>query len=199
MKTMYAILDVPYNHDFTNDISDHHIFESERKESIAAKLARMGASDDEYCVEIYRVDQDGEFYDGSDYDTPSGFIKRLRESVSKLYFSCLRETYNYTDEDAFISDLALSSIWADDDVSVPEERIDWLRNIWTASHRSVKDICRAAGLTQRGLAGHFGIPVRTVENWCMGSRACPVYMRMMMQEILGLVSRIPGKKQGSTL
>ena len=52
-----------------------------------------------------------------------------------------------------------------------------------------KDICKDAGLTQRGLAEFFNIPARTVGNWCTGERTCPEYTRIMMQEILGLVHR----------
>ena len=75
------------------------------------------------------------------------------------------------------------------DGKVPEERIEWLRQLWDAAHRSVKDICRDAGMTQRALAEHFAIPLHTVNNWCMEIRTCPAYTRMMMQESLGLFNR----------
>lgn len=52
--------------------------------------------------------------------------------------------------------------------------------------RSVRDIAAAAGLNQRELAERFGIPRRTVEDWCRGVRQCPPYVRLMMQECLGL-------------
>lgn len=189
MKTMYAILDVPYNYDFENDI-DHHIYEACSMEEIDAELLRIGADDEHYSVEIYRVDEDGEFFDGSDYDTPTNFIRRAQVEKSRIYNTCLAEALNYSDQDAFVSDLALSSIWGDDTTGeVPEARIEWLRQIWTAPRRSVKDICKDAGLTQRGLAEFFNIPARTIGNWCTGERACPEYTRIMMQEILGLVHR----------
>ena len=108
---------------------------------------------------------------------------------NRIYRMCLSEAYNYSDQDAFVSDLALSSIWEDDVEEIPAERIEWLRQIWTAARRSVKDICKDAGLTQRGLAEFFNIPARTVGNWCTGERTCPEYTRIMMQEILGLVHR----------
>lgn len=134
MKTMYAILDVPYNYDFSNDI-DHHIFEADNMESINAELIRIGADDAHYSVEEYRVDDDGEFFEGSDYDTTSNFRER------------------------------------------------------TAAQRSVKDICRMAGMSQNAVADHFGIPRRTFGNWCTGERECPEYTKMMMQELLGLYRR----------
>lgn len=112
---------------------------------------------------------------------------------SKIYHTCLTEALNYSDQDAFVSDLALSSIWEDGADEIPDSRIDWLRQIWAAAHRSIKDICKDAGLTQRGLAEHFNIPTRTIGNWATGERACPEYTRIMMQELLGLVDREPIK------
>lgn len=105
-----------------------------------------------------------------------------------IYQTCLSEAQNYTDQDAYISDLSLSSIWGDDeDADIPADRLDWLGQLWDASHRSVKEIAAAAGLSQRKLAERFAIPYRTVENWCGGQRGCPVYVKMMMQECLELV------------
>lgn len=52
--------------------------------------------------------------------------------------------------------------------------------------RSVPDIAAAAGLSHRKLAERFGIPYRTMEAWCSGDRQCAPYVRLMMQECLGL-------------
>lgn len=103
---------------------------------------------------------------------------------------CISDAQNYTDRDAYISDLALSSIWGDlpgDDI--PQARIDQLCSIYDAVHRSVKDIAADAGLSQRKLAERFCIPYRTMENWCGGQNPCPLYVRLMMQMCLGLISR----------
>lgn len=99
------------------------------------------------------------------------------------------EAANYTDIDAYISDLSLSSEWGDDETAdIPVERIDALRQIWTACRRSVKEIAADAGLSQRKLAERFCIPYRTMENWGSGSRECPLYLRLAMQECLGLTT-----------
>lgn len=106
------------------------------------------------------------------------------------FYMSVAECRNYTDRDAYISDLALSSIWGDapgDDI--PQGRIDALGEIWDACHRSIKDIASAAGLSVRALAIRFCIPQRTVENWASGARECPIYTRLMMQECLGLLRR----------
>lgn len=189
MKTMYAILDVPYDYDFDNDDTNHHIFESCSVKDTAAELIRIGAVDEQHSVETYRVDDEGEFYDGSDYDEPSNFIKRARENESRILQTCLSEAGSYSNPDAYVSDLALSSIWVVDADEIPDARIEWLRQVWEAAHRSVKDICRDAGMTQTAAADYFNVPQRTFGNWCTGSRECPAYTRLMMQEILGLFHR----------
>lgn len=104
------------------------------------------------------------------------------------YHFLVAESANYTDRDAYISDLALSSIWGDlEDTAIPADRLEKLGQIWDATHRSVKQIAAAAGLSCRELAERFAIPYRTVENWSSGSRKCPLYTKLMMQECLDLL------------
>lgn len=105
------------------------------------------------------------------------------------YQRCLREALTITDRDEFISELALSTIWEDEGTEIPQERIDWLAQLWDAAHRSCKDIAAAAGASQRKLAERFAIPYKTVEDWCRGTRTPPAYTLMMMQECLGLFRR----------
>ena len=110
--------------------------------------------------------------------------------TDKQYTTCVTEAQNYTYREAYISDLALSSIWGDaPEAEIPAGRIEQLGSIYDAVHRSVADIAKAAGLSQRKLAERFCIPYRTMENWCGGQRDCPVYLRLMMQECLGLLKR----------
>ena len=108
----------------------------------------------------------------------------------KQFAACYKEIANYQDRDAYVSDMALSSIWEDTTSDeIPAERLDAVGQIWDAAHKSVKQIAADAGLTQRKLAERFCIPYRTVENWCGGQRECPAYVRLMMQELLGQVDR----------
>ena len=105
-----------------------------------------------------------------------------------LYNLCVSESLNYADKDSFVSDMALSSVWEDDlDAEMPQDRIDWLSNIWDASHRDIKSIAKAAGMSQRALARRFCIPIRTMEEWGRGKNGCALHIRLMMQECLGLV------------
>lgn len=108
----------------------------------------------------------------------------------KLWQEALPETTEYADRDAYISDWALSTEWGDDESApIPNDRLEYLGQIWDAAHRSSKDIAQSAGLSQRKLAERFGIPSRTMEAWGMGERTPPTYVRLMMQECLGLLKR----------
>ena len=110
--------------------------------------------------------------------------------TNKQYRLCVAEAENYTDRDAYLSDLALSSIWGDAaDAEIPDERIRDLGEIWDAYHRSVKQIAAEAGISCRAMAEHFCIPSRTVEDWYTERRESPLYVRLMMQELLGLLHR----------
>lgn len=110
--------------------------------------------------------------------------------TNKQYRLCVAEAENYTDREAYISDLALSSIWGDaEDAEIPDERIRALGEIWDACHRTVKQIAADAGISCRAMAERFCIPYRTVEDWSTGHRESPMYVRLMMQECLGLLHR----------
>lgn len=105
------------------------------------------------------------------------------------YRTAVIEAANYTDRDAYISDLALSTIWGDpEDADIPTDRVDQLSQIWDATHRNIKEIAAAAGLSCRKLAERFCVPYRTMEDWSAGKSTCPIYTRLMMQECLGLLN-----------
>lgn len=48
----------------------------------------------------------------------------------------------------------------------------------------IREICEQYGLTQAALANQFGIPLRTVEQWCTGRRQAPDYVVAMILTIL---------------
>lgn len=108
----------------------------------------------------------------------------------KTFYILFGEALASKDCDAFISDWALSSIWEDSpDENIPPERISQLGSIWDAAHRSVREIAALSGLSQRKLAERFCIPYRTIEDWCRGLHNPPDYVRLMMQECLGLIEQ----------
>ena len=110
--------------------------------------------------------------------------------TNKQFYICVGEATCYSDRDAYISDLALSTLWEDGESNeIPPERIAALGSIWDACNRSVKDIASASGISNRKLAERFCIPYRTVEDWSAGKRECSIYVRLMMQECLGILHR----------
>ena len=48
----------------------------------------------------------------------------------------------------------------------------------------IREICEQYELTQAGLAKRFGIPIRTVEQWCTGKRQPPEYVVAMIRDLL---------------
>lgn len=96
------------------------------------------------------------------------------------------EARNYTDRDAYISDLALSSIWGDaEDAEIPADRLALLGRIYDATHTTIRELIAAHHMTQTDFARFFCIPLRTVQGWCTGERNCPAYVVTMAAEILG--------------
>lgn len=59
--------------------------------------------------------------------------------------------------------------------------------------RSLAEIRKEAGLSQQKLADRFAIPVGTVRTWEQRD-CCPIYTRLMIQELLGQWS--PEKDMG---
>lgn len=95
------------------------------------------------------------------------------------------ETGAYADREAYISDMALSSVWGDaEDAEVPTERLALLGGIWDGAHCAIPALIEMYGLTQTGFAQYFNIPLRTVQDWCGGRRSCPPYVVAMAAEIL---------------
>lgn len=104
------------------------------------------------------------------------------------FSACVREVPAYTDIDAYVSDLALPSMWGDAETAdIPAARIDQLRAIYTAVNRPVRAIVTASGLSQAAFAERYCIPRRTVEDWCREIRECPLYTRLLLQRAEGLL------------
>lgn len=95
------------------------------------------------------------------------------------------------DRDAFVSDWALSSLFVppDDSFEVDPLLIDQLGRIWDVAHMRVKDMRMMTGLTQAAFSAHFCIPKRTLEDWERALRNPPDYVRLMLAQLLGLITR----------
>ena len=104
---------------------------------------------------------------------------------------CVSEALNYSDVASYISDLSASALWGDREAAdIPAERVEALDQIFRAVKRNAKDIAVAAGMSARSLAAAYNIPRRTMENWTAGVTEPPLYVLLMLQELLGLLPRI---------
>ena len=90
------------------------------------------------------------------------------------YTLCRSEAKNYTDSDSPES-------------PIPQDRLTAIGQIWDAVHRTAKDIVRDSGHTMASLSKRFGIPYRTMQDWCAGVRVPPDYVLIMMQQCLGML------------
>lgn len=97
------------------------------------------------------------------------------------------------DLDSFVAEWSTSIIFIDPESEAEpnwETITDTLTRIHTAVHITVKDLLKAAGLTQTAAAERFCIPLRTLNNWCVPGaqhRECPLYTKLMMAELIGLL------------
>lgn len=107
------------------------------------------------------------------------------------YHLAMIEIDHYTDRDAFVSDLSLSSAFPDE--SDLTETVSELSMIWDAYHMTIRDLRTAAGLSRMEFSRRFHIPIRTIENWeCNGQnyRECPVYVRLLIAEAIGMMPEV---------
>ena len=114
--------------------------------------------------------------------------------TERIYAQLVAELDAYTDADAYVSDMALPSIWGDEEGNpdIPAERIAALQRYWEIANMPVREIAKAEGLSFRRLAMRFGIPQRTITNWTLPETSstyhlCPLYTKLMMAECLGLL------------
>ena len=97
------------------------------------------------------------------------------KQLSVLWGEALTET----DRDAYVSDWSNSTLLVP---PLPEE----LGRIWDAAHRTVAEIRATTGLTQPAFAVRFCVPVRTLQNWEYRDGSCADYVRLLIQQQLGL-------------
>lgn len=109
----------------------------------------------------------------------------------KDFYTLLGEAINSADLDMYIAECGTSVIFDQDpDGEAPDYNavVADLTNIWNLAHMSIKDIIKAADLNQSDLTRRFYIPLRTVQHWVAGTRACPVYTKIMIADLLGLIT-----------
>lgn len=82
-------------------------------------------------------------------------------------------------------------LWIFEEVTDSEdEAIEMITTIYHIAHMTPRELIAAAGLNQSTFSRRFGIPLRTVQDWCGGRRTMPDYLKFMAAEILGLLPNI---------
>lgn len=109
--------------------------------------------------------------------------------TDKQIYTAFGEAANYTDPDAFASDIALSLL----DPDGPGQEVDMglveqLRVLWHVAKDPFRDFLFLLGLNQSQASKRFCVPLRTVQDWTAGTRTPPSYIRLMMGELLGIVN-----------
>ena len=108
--------------------------------------------------------------------------------TDKQIYTYFGETANYTDPDAFASDVAMSLLNPEDpDQEADIELVEQLRILWHVARDPYKDFFRLLGLSQTQVSIRYCIPLRTVQRWAAEDNTPPVYVRLMMAEAAGIL------------
>ena len=166
--------------------TNYHYGKASQCELVSYQNTRDSAIINKYDYYIIPVFDDGNQYVGRECVCVDHVMaKPLNAKIFQTMIDMARECDNI---ETFLKEAVKSPIWEKEDVS-PDGRDEWLKQIYIAAHRTMKDIVKITGLSQAKFGEYFGIPKRSIENWCNGYTTVLPYMLIMMQEILGLVSR----------
>ena len=58
------------------------------------------------------------------------------------------------------------------------------QRLWNCLEMSMKDVVSRSGMDMAKFSRRFCIPYRTLQAWCDGTNPCPVYIKLMILEIL---------------
>lgn len=108
--------------------------------------------------------------------------------TDKQIYAYFEEASDYTDPASYASDVALSLLNPENPgQEVDMTTVEQLINLWHVANDPFRDFLSSMGLSQTQCSQRFCIPLRTVQGWAGESRSCPLYVRLMMAELTGLV------------
>lgn len=102
--------------------------------------------------------------------------------TDKQIYTLAGEASNYTDRDAFVSDMALSSVWGNDFEEISPYRVKQCGILWDAVNLPFSELRARMNLTQAQMAERLCVPRRTLENWEYRG-TCPVYIRILIARV----------------
>ena len=111
--------------------------------------------------------------------------------TDKQFNAAFTAALSSPDRDAFVSDWALSSLFAGADEAAPVDPalVEELGQVWDVAQMPMADIRAATGMTQASFEARWCIPRRTWENWEAGVTKCPPYVRLLLLQAEGLYHR----------
>lgn len=61
--------------------------------------------------------------------------------------------------------------------------------LWKILEMTMRDLVDSSNLDMAKFSRRFCIPYRTLQAWCDGTNPCPVYIKLMIAEILDIYKR----------
>ena len=62
--------------------------------------------------------------------------------------------------------------------------------LWKLLEMSMRELVEYSKLDMAKFSRRFCIPYRTLQAWCDGTNPCPIYIKLMLGEILKLYTRV---------
>ena len=96
----------------------------------------------------------------------------------------------------FVADNGLSAVWpASEDiydsagvfVVIPNERIEYLENLWDSAHGTIQMFAEQADMSIGGLCRTMGIDYYTRQRWLSDPKSMPEYVRVMLARAIGMI------------
>lgn len=95
----------------------------------------------------------------------------------KLFLSLYSEALSYADTDMFIGERGWQD-WMDE---YPTEKLGTLmQEIYFLANSDLKTIRHKYGYSRAAFSRLFNIPIRSLENWDLGSRQMPDYLKILI-------------------
>ncbi len=113
------------------------------------------------------------------------YLRRIEEDPNYSENQFAAEVQQYMNENFSSNPLYNAydpfSLWAD------------IANLWKALNMSPYEIVEYSGLKMSEFAARYVIPYRTLQAWCDGTNPCPIYIRIMLCELLGILRKTERK------
>lgn len=106
-----------------------------------------------------------------------------------MYAEMINNALTAPSRSEYIDHWLSSSLWGEwEDGCVPPavraKIISYLGKVWDVCHMSVRDMYMQSGMPQAVLASFLGVPARTMNDWCTGTRVPPPHVHLMIARLM---------------